>query len=80
MFLKLVYLLSVCKSQCMFVFTEDVKTSGYCAPSILITFINMMLFKTDPNTRPECDDTIYAGQMGLQKVSVLKPWKGFIEN
>ncbi|XP_045765620.1 V-type proton ATPase 116 kDa subunit a1 isoform X3 [Maniola jurtina] len=50
---------------------NDVRTSGYCAPSILITFINMMLFKSDPNTRPECDDTMFAGQMGLQKFFVI---------
>ncbi|KAH9629848.1 hypothetical protein HF086_011498 [Spodoptera exigua] len=49
--------------------TEIVKTSAYCAPSILITFINMMLFKHDANTRPVCDDTMYAGQMGLQKLT-----------
>lgn len=48
-----------------------VKSSGFCAPSILITFINMMLFKTDANTRPQCDDTMYAGQIGLQKFFVL---------
>ncbi|XP_059052953.1 V-type proton ATPase 116 kDa subunit a 1 isoform X4 [Achroia grisella] len=50
---------------------EVIKTSAYCAPSILITFINMMLFKTDPNTRPECDDTMYPGQIGLQKFFVI---------
>ncbi|XP_022825413.1 V-type proton ATPase 116 kDa subunit a isoform X3 [Spodoptera litura] len=50
---------------------EIVKTSAYCAPSILITFINMMLFKHDPNTRPVCDDTMYAGQMGIQKFFVI---------
>ncbi|XP_068631424.1 V-type proton ATPase 116 kDa subunit a 1-like isoform X2 [Battus philenor] len=50
---------------------EMIKTSGYCAPSILITFINMMLFKTDPNTRPLCDDVMFAGQMGLQKFFVI---------
>ncbi|KAG6438490.1 V-type proton ATPase 116 kDa subunit a1 isoform X3 [Manduca sexta] len=48
-----------------------VKTSAYCAPSILITFINMMLFKTDANTRPQCDDTMYAGQLQLQKFFVI---------
>ncbi|KAJ8733551.1 hypothetical protein PYW08_001849 [Mythimna loreyi] len=47
-----------------------VKTSAYCAPSILITFINMMLFKTDP-PRPPCDDVMYAGQMGIQKFFVI---------
>ncbi|XP_052755505.1 V-type proton ATPase 116 kDa subunit a 1 isoform X2 [Galleria mellonella] len=50
---------------------EIVKTSAYCAPSILITFINMMLFKTDPNTRPQCNDNMYAGQIGLQKFFVI---------
>lgn len=47
-----------------------VKTSAYCAPSILITFINMMLFKHD-NPRPPCDDAMYAGQMGIQKFCVI---------
>nr|XP_049694974.1 V-type proton ATPase 116 kDa subunit a 1 isoform X2 [Helicoverpa armigera] len=50
---------------------EIVKTSAYCAPSILITFINMMLFKHDANTRPVCDDYMYAGQMALQKLFVI---------
>ncbi|XP_022130621.1 V-type proton ATPase 116 kDa subunit a1 isoform X1 [Pieris rapae] len=51
---------------------EDiVKSSGFCAPSILITFINMMLFKTDENPRTQCDPTMYPGQIGLQKFFVL---------
>ncbi|CAH2991522.1 unnamed protein product [Chilo suppressalis] len=50
---------------------EIVQSSAYCAPSILITFINMMLFKTDDNTRPECADTMYPGQIGLQKFFVI---------
>lgn len=50
---------------------ETVKTSGYCAPSILITFINMMLFKHDENPRPKCDDFMYAGQMTIQKLFVI---------
>ncbi|CAD0197148.1 unnamed protein product [Chrysodeixis includens] len=50
---------------------EIVKTSAYCAPSILITFINMMLFKHDENTRPVCDPVMYAGQMGIQKFFVI---------
>ncbi|CAG9132148.1 unnamed protein product [Plutella xylostella] len=50
---------------------EIVKTSAYCAPSILITFINMMLFKTDANPRPVCDPNMYAGQVGLQKFFVI---------
>ncbi|CAH1646912.1 unnamed protein product [Spodoptera littoralis] len=59
---------------------EIVKTSAYCAPSILITFINMMLFKHDPNTRPVCDDTMYAGQMGIQKRQGHQPVEGAAEN
>ncbi|CAG5052623.1 unnamed protein product [Parnassius apollo] len=50
---------------------EIVKTSAYCAPSILITFINMMLFKTDANTRPQCDQVMFAGQLGFQKLFVI---------
>ncbi|XP_075971244.1 V-type proton ATPase 116 kDa subunit a 1-like isoform X3 [Anticarsia gemmatalis] len=50
---------------------EIVKTSAYCAPSILITFINMMLFKHDENSRPVCDEVMYAGQMGIQKFFVI---------
>lgn len=41
---------------------SDEKTSPYCAPSILITFINMVLFKS--NTAPViCDSYMYAGQV-----------------
>lgn len=50
---------------------EIVKTSGYCAPSILITFINMMLFKREENLREQCAETMYAGQMALQKLFVI---------
>ncbi|XP_013164751.1 PREDICTED: V-type proton ATPase 116 kDa subunit a isoform 1 isoform X3 [Papilio xuthus] len=48
-----------------------IKTSGYCAPSVLITFINMMLFKRDENARPQCDEVMFAGQIGLQKFFVI---------
>ncbi|XP_045534982.1 V-type proton ATPase 116 kDa subunit a1 isoform X3 [Papilio machaon] len=48
-----------------------IKTSGYCAPSVLITFINMMLFKRDENARPQCDEVMFAGQIGLQKFFVV---------
>ncbi|XP_013138910.1 PREDICTED: V-type proton ATPase 116 kDa subunit a isoform 1 isoform X1 [Papilio polytes] len=48
-----------------------IKTSGYCAPSVLITFINMMLFKRDENARPQCDEYMFAGQIGLQKFFVI---------
>lgn len=41
---------------------SDEKTSPYCAPSILITFINMVLFKA--NTAPsQCDSYMYGGQV-----------------
>ncbi|KOB71505.1 V-type proton ATPase subunit a [Operophtera brumata] len=47
---------------------DVVKSSAYCAPSILITFINMVLFKDDEKPRDPCDITMFAGQKGLQKV------------
>ncbi|CAG4919622.1 unnamed protein product [Colias eurytheme] len=50
---------------------EIVKSSAYCAPSILITFINMMLFKTDSNPRSQCDETMFAGQLVFQKLFVI---------
>ncbi|KAH0950845.1 hypothetical protein HN011_008303 [Eciton burchellii] len=41
-----------------------------CAPSVLITFINMVLFK--PATKvPNCDLYMYSGQSGLQKFLVI---------
>jgi hypothetical protein len=41
---------------------SDVKTGPYCAPSILITFINMVLF--NENTAPEvCDKYMFSGQV-----------------
>ncbi|KAF4527178.1 hypothetical protein B566_EDAN006104 [Ephemera danica] len=50
--------------------TNDVKSGPYCAPSILITFINMVLFKSSKS--PEvCDDYMFAGQGGLQKLLVI---------
>ncbi|XP_017773104.1 PREDICTED: V-type proton ATPase 116 kDa subunit a isoform X2 [Nicrophorus vespilloides] len=46
------------------------KSSPYCAPSILITFINMVLFK--PSKVPlGCDDEMFAGQMVIQKLLVV---------
>lgn len=45
--------------------------SPHCAPSILITFINMVLFK-DTKFDPVCETpTMYAGQLGLQKLLVF---------
>ncbi|KAL1132711.1 hypothetical protein AAG570_010663 [Ranatra chinensis] len=44
----------------------NVTSSPYCAPSILITFINMVLFKPS-TTFPKCDVNIYGGQQFIQK-------------
>ncbi|XP_059489793.1 V-type proton ATPase 116 kDa subunit a 1 isoform X2 [Neocloeon triangulifer] len=48
----------------------DVKSGPYCAPSILITFINMVLFKSSKNPSV-CDDWMFAGQGALQKLLVI---------
>jgi V-type H+-transporting ATPase subunit a len=49
---------------------NDVKSGPYCAPSILITFINMVLFKSSKS--PEvCDPYMFAGQGALQKLLVI---------
>lgn len=46
--------------------------SESCAPSILITFINMVLFKApDVSKNSECDPYMFGGQAFLQKVLVL---------
>lgn len=42
-----------------------------CAPSILITFINMVLFKETPVLNPNCTPWMFSGQEGLQKLLVL---------
>jgi len=45
--------------------------SERCAPSILITFINMVLFKTN-EFEPECETAyMYAGQKWIQRLLVL---------
>jgi V-type H+-transporting ATPase subunit a len=60
---------------------DDLLTSEQCAPSILISFINMVLFKT--NEAPEgCDPYMYAGQNGFQHLLVVLalicvPWMLF---
>ncbi|GBP50419.1 Probable V-type proton ATPase 116 kDa subunit a [Eumeta japonica] len=54
---------------------DIIASSGYCAPSILITFINMVLFKDTTEEqlrlRPKCPTEMYRGQMALQKVLVV---------
>lgn len=46
--------------------------SEACAPSILITFINMVLFKSpDTSKNSDCDPYMFWGQAGIQKILVL---------
>ncbi|XP_011503151.1 PREDICTED: V-type proton ATPase 116 kDa subunit a isoform 1 isoform X4 [Ceratosolen solmsi marchali] len=52
------------------VYNPDVTTSSYCAPSVLITFINMVLFKS-PTKLPPCDPYMYGGQYSLEKFLVI---------
>ncbi|KAK9503802.1 hypothetical protein O3M35_010282 [Rhynocoris fuscipes] len=49
--------------------TETV-TKPYCAPSILITFINMVLFK-DSAPPEHCDENMFSGQQSIQKLLVI---------
>lgn len=51
---------------------KEIAYSPHCAPSILITFINMVLFKSS-KADPACESNnmMYAGQQGLQKFLVL---------
>lgn len=47
--------------------------SSDCAPSILITFINMVLFKNPPypKNEDECSPYMFWGQKGLQQLIIL---------
>ncbi|XP_055586322.1 V-type proton ATPase 116 kDa subunit a 1 isoform X2 [Uranotaenia lowii] len=49
---------------------EELRFRPGCAPSILITFINMVLFKPPPEG-DVCSPWMYAGQAGLQKFLVV---------
>lgn len=50
----------------------EVEYSPHCAPSILITFINMVLFKETKAQDPEhCEPNMFAGQMILQPLLVV---------
>lgn len=56
--------------------------SIHCAPSILITFINMVLFKKTEVSDPLCSPYMFAGQSTVQKILVLcalccVPWMLF---
>lgn len=62
----------------------DHKYDEHCAPSILITFINMVLFKGADKTTPPCEAFMFPGQEILQKALVLLallcvPWMLFIK-
>lgn len=48
----------------------DEQHGPYCAPSVLITFINMVLFNKSVRREP-CEENMYAGQQGLQKFLVV---------
>jgi len=52
-------------------FDGDILTTERCAPSILITFINMVLFKDNEPDSPECEAYMYMGQSGIQHLLVL---------
>ncbi|KAK2585280.1 hypothetical protein KPH14_009971 [Odynerus spinipes] len=50
--------------------TSEIRPSPYCAPSVLITFINMVLFNT-PTQLKGCDMWMYPGQDGFQRFLVI---------
>nr|XP_053639531.1 V-type proton ATPase 116 kDa subunit a 1-like isoform X5 [Cherax quadricarinatus] len=59
----------------------DVSTSPSCAPSILITFINMVLVKgyQAPKEGDDCSPYMFAGQFGIQRfllvlAIICVPW------
>uniref|UniRef100_A0A336MIE0 V-type proton ATPase subunit a n=2 Tax=Culicoides sonorensis TaxID=179676 RepID=A0A336MIE0_CULSO len=57
-------------------YSADAKSDEYgtaCAPSILITFINMVLMKSKPAEIPgnPCSPFMYAGQFGLQRLLLI---------
>lgn len=50
--------------------TNEEATGPFCAPSVLITFINMMLFKE--NTAPEgCDPYMFPNQKTIQRTFMI---------
>lgn len=51
--------------------SEEIKYSAGCAPSILITFINMVLFKAPDQESTECSPYMFGGQAGVQKFLVI---------
>jgi V-type H+-transporting ATPase subunit a len=63
---------------------DDIRMSERCAPSILITFINMVLFK-DNEFEPVCESAyMFAGQKWIQRLLVFLsllciPWLLFLK-
>ncbi|XP_053672022.1 V-type proton ATPase 116 kDa subunit a 1 isoform X2 [Anopheles nili] len=51
--------------------SKEIAFSEGCAPSILITFINMVLFKPAETTSKDCSPFMFAGQEGIQKFLVV---------
>lgn len=51
-------------------FFSDFKLSPACAPSVLLMFINMVLFSSNPEVA-NCDANMYSGQEGFQKFLVI---------
>lgn len=50
---------------------EDQALTPGCAPSILITFIGMVLFKYDTVALDGCENYMYPGQVTLQKIMII---------
>ena len=49
---------------------EEFALSERCAPSILITFINMVLFRGN-KAEPDCEPYIYGGEREIQSILVI---------
>jgi len=49
----------------------DFLTSEQCAPSVLISFINMVLFKTNDEPNPGCGEYMYFGQKHIQRLLMV---------
>lgn len=51
-------------------FTAEIKYGTSCAPSVLIYFIDMMLY-SDPEEKENCEQYMYEGQKIAQTVFIL---------
>ncbi|XP_015584692.1 V-type proton ATPase 116 kDa subunit a isoform X2 [Cephus cinctus] len=62
--------------------TNEEINGPYCAPSVLITFINMVLFKANVAPSEVCDPWMFSGQLGVQRALLILavlciPWMLF---